>query len=326
MQKLLALALLAMALTALIWAFSSGRQHAPASVQAAASGTAHAPPATAAPANTPEPPVPALAQPAPVALIDTLFTTRDGAAFVDEAVRHPEAGGIYYARHVLSKCKKEAELAGTGITSSEAIDAHARGIKLTPRRAVLPGLCATFDSARLDKSRPEDLEARGVAENDMLYAALAALRKARAMRSHAATQAALQRVLALKNPVLLQLDGLELLRQKTGVLWFEAQSYPFDDETLLNAMLLVPCDFGLPCGEQHTMVARHCRIMQRCYASLEELIAREGDAAAEGSFARSQVLRRRVTQAIARADAAAFLPPKKEFEEVVPEKYAAGPP
>ena len=138
------------------------------------------------------------------------------------------------------------------------------------------------------------------------------------MRSHAATHVALQRLLSLENPVLLQVDGLELLRQKPGVFWFQSKSYAFDDEILLNAMHLVPCDFGLPCDAQHTMVARHCRITQRCYANLEELIAREGHGVAQDGFRQTQLLRKRVTLAVKRKEVNAFLPHKEEFEEVVP--------
>lgn len=246
-----------------------------------------------------------------------LFAASSGHAFVEQARKRPAEGGIYYARHVLDTCKKEAVLAGTGISNSEAIDAHARGIKLTPAPSALPGICRDLTSSELDALRPGQLEVQGIAEGDILTTALAALRAARAQRSHAALDAALQRLLALQNPLLLRNDGLELLRQKAGVLWFQSQSYRFDDEALLNAMHLVPCDFGLPCGATHTMVARHCKLTQRCYSSMDELIAREavGNSAADAAL--TEQLRQRLSLAIRRLDVAAFLPPKSEIEVVV---------
>lgn len=269
-------------------------------------------------------PLPAVAKMAPIPidsqhlsrlLTEDLLDARDGRVFVEQALKRPAEGGIYYAQKVLNNCKREAALAGPGISNGEAVDARARGIILPTVQTELPGICRGFTYSELDAWNPEQFETQGVSEGDVLFAALAALRKARAMRSHGATAIALRRVLALRNPVLMQVDGLELLRQKTGVLWFESQSYNFDDETLLNAMHLVPCDFGLPCGATHRMVARQCRLTNRCYPSLEELIAREGSGTS--NFARARQLRERVTQAVKRQDVGAFLPPLAEFEDVV---------
>lgn len=276
--------------------------------------------------HTPHPaltsPVPEQAAPGPAQhlsrrLTDELFAASSGRAFVEQALQRPAEGGIYYARHVLETCRKEAALAGPGISNSEAIDAHARGIKLVPAARVLPGICRDFTPSELEALQPGQLEAQGMAEGDILYAALAALRAARAQRSHAAIGAALQRLLALQNPLLLRNDGLELLRQKPGVLWFQSESYRFDDEVLLNAMHLVACDFGLPCGATHTMVARHCRITHRCYSSLDELIAREAVGSTAAEAAQTQQLRQRLSLAIRRLDVPAFLPPKSEIEVVV---------
>jgi hypothetical protein len=63
-------------------------------------------------------------------ITEELFGATSGRAFVGQALKRPAEGGIYYARHVLDTCRKEALLAGTGISNSEAIEAHARGIKL----------------------------------------------------------------------------------------------------------------------------------------------------------------------------------------------------
>lgn len=270
--------------------------------------------ATASPVHVQAAPVPA--QHLCRRMTEELLAASSGRAFVGQALKRPAEGGIYYAQHVLDTCRKEAVLAGTGISNSEAIDAHARGIKLRPAPSALPGICRDLTSGELDALRPGQLEVLGNAEGDILYTALAALRAARARRSHAAIDAALQRLLALQNPLMLHNDGLELLRQKAGVLWFQSQSYRFDDEALLNAMHLVPCDFGLPCGTTHTMVARHCRLTQRCYSGLDELIAREAVGNSAGDAALTQQLRQRLSLAIRRLDVAAFLPPKSEIEFV----------
>jgi hypothetical protein len=187
---------------------------------------------------------------------------------VHAALAAPGSGGRLHARALARRC---ADLAALPPATVDANDArHQRAVA---RRAALAAGCGQL--AEAEWLRLVNI-GRDEADDDPLLALL---------QSDADDAALLQSVAARPDALLLDELGSRLLLRRDGgdlpALYFDGRH---DDEAgrarLLDALPLLPCHFGLDCGEADPVVWMACLRGDGCRASRFEQVAPEAAALA----------------------------------------------
>jgi hypothetical protein len=239
---------------------------------------AHPPAAAAAPdtehasANTPDeaaarPPVTANANPAAAAeasLITAFQSAGNLRAFMHEAMRHPERGGVFYALRALSECRRQQ---GTQF-EPEADPMRTLGHGDLVQRAAWAELslrrCAAFTADDLADGEVQRLIELGAARGDPLAGAYAGWLAAIEQGSIAVLVPAMQRVLDRADPSLLEwvsVAGIDYLEGRRGA------GGPLDDvarRRRMDAWALLPCEFGADCTQPDLGAASPCVGAGRC--------------------------------------------------------------
>lgn len=185
-------------------------------------------------------------------------------AFVHEAMRHPERGGVFYALRALSECRRrqgtefESEADPMRVLGHGDLVTRAAWAELSMRR------CAAFTSDDLADGEVQRLLELGAARGDPLVGAYAGWLAAIEQGSIAALLPAMQRVLDRADPGLLEwvsVAGIDYLEGSRGA------SGPLDDvarRRRMDAWALLPCEFGADCAQPDLGAASPCVGAGRC--------------------------------------------------------------
>lgn len=227
----------------------------------------------AAPHEAPvRPPVPVAAtasKPAsrPNDLAQGLGSKGDARTYVLEAWQRPEVGGRLYANRLVQRCiflrqaGPEASELGEQVSAEDLAKAQ-EALKFLQMR------CSQFSEGELESHSHEALVRSDDGRRDRLLGLLRALSSARDEKSRAS---ALQAVLDSQDPLLLDELGAHIAvhgDSKGTFLFFRDQRYYFKTEPILyGAFYLVPCAFGMPCGDTDMDLARQCAAGAGCYAT-----------------------------------------------------------
>ena len=229
---------------------------------AASQATADAVPI--APVDGPRPPAPIAAAATPSSLMAGFQSAGNLRAFMHEAMRHPEQGGVFYTLRALAECRRlqgtqfEPEGDATHSLGHAELKLRAAWAELSMRR------CASLTVDDLADAEVLRMLALGEARGDPLVGAYAGWVAAIEHGSYAALVPAMQRVLQRPDPALLEwvsvagADYLEGSRSATG---------PLDDvarRRRVDAWTLLPCEFGADCGHPDLGAASQCIGAGRC--------------------------------------------------------------
>lgn len=265
-----AAAMAAVGLALLAAAWHGGGAEAPAAATAAAGAPTPAPlRPTTAPAA---PPVLQATPPPPDTPRQTALLAAPPAglrASVHAALAAPGAGGRLHARVLARRC---ADLEALPLAAVDANDPrHQRAVA---RQAALRAGCGQFSTPEWERLVNIGRDEPG---DDPLLALL---------QSDADDAALLQAVVARPDALLLDELGPRLLLRRDGsdtpALYFDGVRH--DDEAgralLLDALQLLPCHFGLDCGEADPAVWMACLRGDGCLASRFEQVTPEAAALA----------------------------------------------
>jgi hypothetical protein len=197
-------------------------------------------------------------------------------AFVQDAVRQPSRGGVFYALMALSECRTwqgaEVELpTDVAARRSHAELFHRLGwVGLSDRR------CASFIAADLDDSQVDDLYARGRAQGDPLMLAYLGWLDALEQGSVEALLAAMPLVLQSADPALLRWVAATgpgfLVGGNGGVGSTDEASM----RRRLDAWALLPCEFGADCSRPDLGAGSPCIAAGLCAQGRRGAILQSG--------------------------------------------------
>ncbi len=209
-------------------------------------------------------------------------------AFIEYAKQHPERGGYYYAMKALRFCGV------FGKTPERLVDAdsmkkddHATAQR---RQRLIQDQLRACDGvlpSEIGEAYSTAMALRALALEDPLFAASHALNAARDSGSarEEDIKVAIGQVLRLRDPMLLHDVGMSLseFRSQDNSYYFDGHWYSGSERLVLEgAWLLVPCSFGLPCGESDLDVRVACAVQGICASdrrSLVQAVIFQGDAA-----------------------------------------------
>lgn len=248
--------------------------------QGAAARATDRAPADTPPAEHSEAPSPPALATATVARLSSLMAEFQAAgnlrAFVHEAMRHPERGGVFYALRALSECRRRQ---GTQF-EPEADPGRALGHAELVTRAAWAELslrrCAAFTADDLADDEVQRLLELGAARGDPLAGAYAGWVAAVEQGSIAALVPAMQRVLDRADPGLLEwvsVAGIDYLEGSRGA------SGPLDDvarRRRMDAWALLPCEFGADCAQPDLGAASPCVGAGRCEGGQQAHVIERG--------------------------------------------------
>jgi hypothetical protein len=191
----------------------------------------------------------------------------DARSFVLEAWQRPDLGGRTYATAVTRRCSGLRELGPENDSEVAARVGEADVTQAMEAFKFLQMRCGQFSDDELSRYSANAL----IAAQDGRQDALSQLsnKLSRSAGSPEERLSALKAVLDSRDPMLLDNVGprIALHRDSEGAyLWFRGRRYPVrEDPPLLGAFYLVPCAFGMPCGDTDMELARQCVSGAGCY-------------------------------------------------------------
>lgn len=268
----------------LTWVAPQSRP-APAGITTRVAPKPATPPALVAPeiaAALPPAPQPAVRKTSAIwrgaALAMQYQSATDLRAFVAEARRRPAAGGGFYAMRALAECRQQTMDVGDATEASAEMaaathaDLHRRGERLdrSARR------CAAFVPGELDDDAVAELQSQLTRAGDPLLKAYDDWLQAIESVDYTRMEAALARVFALNDPLLIEWVGI------TGVDFWSAAyagAAPMDEaarKLQLDAWRLLPCALGADCQRGDLQTDAACADAGQCAQDRWEAVFRSG--------------------------------------------------
>lgn len=244
-------------------------------------------------------------------LYDEFNKVTDGRVFFEKVKELPNEGGIYYARAMLNQCRNIREMLDNQFSGNSDWNdqgEHRVEVKKIEVAKILTRKCQSFLQSELTLSIEQELIALAKVKKDVLQVSSENLDEARKSNDRKAIRLALKKILALKDPLFFSIEGMKLLRHD-GAIWLYGQSYPIETTAIIQAMYLVPCEFGLICDNTNYFVLSTCQKSGHCYDSLFELILKEGTGGDQDKFRSIIQFQRNIAKAIRNEDVDAFMMP-----------------
>jgi hypothetical protein len=200
-------------------------------------------------------------------LLRSFSSKGDARNFVLEAWKRPELGGRRYASRLVQRCIGLRELGPTHDAELASQVPEADLLQAMEALKFLQLRCGQFSGEELSSHsltalmRAEDgrQDALSVLSNRLIRSADRSDERSRALKA----------VLDRQDPLLLDELGPRLALHSDGdgsYLFFRGVRYPLRTEPVLyGAFYLVPCAFGMPCGETDMDLARQCALGSGCY-------------------------------------------------------------
>ncbi len=196
-------------------------------------------------------------------------------SFVDFALQHPEMGGAFYATKVLTQCRGFMASNHPGLkstTDSNSLDGNVLA-SMANALQKLESRCSEFLPDEVSNRRDREILDEGRTKGDPLVAASDAFIKSLGVKGAAGVTAkasALEKVLELQDPVLLEDLGLRLAiteDSKSGQrgYFLNNRFYSLNDSTDVgHSIYLLPCGVGLDCGASDFDTATRCASGSGC--------------------------------------------------------------
>jgi hypothetical protein len=238
-------------------------------------------------------------------LLDRYNGTGNRRQLAVQAWGKPVEGGRYYAAKIAGQClayRQFIETPGDPVAreSDEAAAARNR----------LQESCDGFTDDELThhyRLRPDN------SLTDPVAVASRAISAASRSGSHADKLAAVQSVLHLGDPVLIDDLGIRLALHRNEIagtyVFFEGTRYPVrDDPAIVPAFYLLPCALGLDCSSQDPALQLLCANTGRCYVDRFEKVAAETPGGRDGKrFTETMQWYGKLAAAVKRSDPSAFV-------------------
>lgn len=252
--------------------------------------------------------------PTPLPAVDLAHLLRaagsDLRASITAALGAREAGGRLYARALARPCAALAALNAAPVAEGGPPGtAQADGNDPVHQRALFRKQAWEAGCAQLPAS--EWMALMNVAPNEpgvpdplltLTEGSLASVADAQAARAR------LKSVMAKPDGLLLDEIGTQLLRREAGGYRFDGRVYASDEDqrAMEAALRLLPCEFGMACGEQDPAVWMACLQGEGCFTSRQEQVLASAAAGDGQRAAEILALRDRLREAVKRQSVERF--------------------
>lgn len=243
----------------------------------------------------------------PIRMLQLRAASAHAMAFLQEAMKHPTAGGYYHLLRAIDECALHAEMRGratgnpAGATSATPPPKGDPQLTMRRQRALdegrhfCEGLAAT---ARVDLNAAQ-LAIDGLRLGDPL------LQLAQRAAGTADKRLVLVAAMDLADPLFLFAEADKLFtRSADGKLYFDGQWR--EDDLAPIALQLAACDMGYPCDHTLALLRDLCAFEAQCFDTYTTLVATRRGPTAKATL---NAMRHTMWRAFDKKDPSPFLPP-----------------
>jgi hypothetical protein len=246
------------------------------------------------------------------AMAHDFYSTKNMRAFIAEAKKKPEAGGISYAARGLLECEHRMSW-----PSSLPYDSKQDSAVYAKRLEVLKHsqyLCQGMLPEEVTTYKHSMMQDFGDQEGDIRLKAHTELRAALHSKDPVLLRDQVTNWLAMKDPMMLENYGQEVMLSQSGAkntFWFEGKNYTGEAiKEIRSAWNLAACEFGAQCDQFDLRVATACIEESRCFNSRFEYEQNGLYLNKPEAYQRVLAYQKRLVDAIKREDINAFIKPK----------------